>query len=146
MPVVMVKAPSAEFLRFSLFFRACTKLFLDQACIIILSTFTTARHVRDCPMMVDRFGQILATVFYGDVLHWHGAESCIFHEHEGICFQIPRHALSSSNSEGLVAFSTTSSVVWAASSSFTSSFLISSVKAYTLSFGLNLLHNGCCWG
>ena len=29
-----------------------------------------------------------------DVLHWHGAEYFAFlHEHEGICFQIPRHAL-----------------------------------------------------
>ena len=29
-----------------------------------------------------------------DVLHWHGAECFAFlHEHEGTCFQIPRHAL-----------------------------------------------------
>ena len=61
-----------------------------------LSILLRQGHVRGCQVMVR---SLLPNLGYGtfvivDVLHWHGAECFAFlHEHEGIYFQILRHAL-----------------------------------------------------
>ncbi len=137
--VVMVKLHLPEFLHFLCSFRACTPSFLG--CFSHIhhhhQPLRGEEHVLGCQVMVRSLA-VLADIFML-MTFFIGGMNSILHEHEGICFQIPRRSWPSPIQTSQELFLQ----LFFHSFLFTSSFLYLGPFRSFNDFNLNSLHIDC---